>query len=361
MKHICILFNAITSGNGVARAAMSVAELLSKEGYDITLLPLYQIEKKLVKKLSPKIQVKKLYGFYFRGFSFLTHLIPLKLYHKILGLNQYDELIAFQYGLSTKIVSAYNIGSNKKVLKIAWMHGYDEGLRLRKYYLGFDKVICVSQFNANRLKNELNPGDKPQIDYCYNPIDDGLVNEFGRESIEIIKPGIPVFICVGRQSEEKGYLRLISIMGTLKKEGYNFELWMVGDGPLHDELIGLANTQGLSDVVRFMGAQINPHKYTAKADVFICSSFSEGYSTACTEAIMLGVPVITTSVSGGEEIIRDAECGLLTGKDDESLKKAIKSVLDNPNIIEEWKSILKKSKNTFSLTVRRNKLLSIIK
>ena len=40
-----------------------------------------------------------------------------------------------------------------------------------------------------------------------------------------------------------------------------------------------------------------------------------------TEAAILGIPIITTSVSGGEEIINDCECGILTGMDNESLKK----------------------------------------
>lgn len=107
----------------------------------------------------------------------------------------------------------------------------------------------------------------------------------------------------------------------------------------------------LTDVVILLGAKKNPHKYTRMADAFICSSLSEGYSTACTEAAVLGIPIITTDVSGGAEIIEEAECGVLTGIDDESLKNAIRTVLDDPQLLKQRKN------NEVSL-IRSNYLLS---
>ena len=100
-------------------------------------------------------------------------------------------------------------------------------------------------------------------------------------------PDCPLFVSVGRHSPEKGYIRLINIIAKLRDEGYKMQLWLIGDGPQHEELVEHCNRLKLNDIVLFTGSTQNPHKYTVKGDVFVCSSYREGYSTACTEAIML--------------------------------------------------------------------------
>ena len=103
-------------------------------------------------------------------------------------------------------------------------------------------------------------------------------------------------------------------------------------------------------------AKKNPHNITSQADCFICSSFSEGYSTACTEAAILGIPIITTNVPGGKEIIDDCECGILTELDDESLKKGIREVLLNPSILDKWKKTLSITRHKFGLENRKKEM-----
>ena len=237
-------------------------------------------------------------------------------------------------------------------------NGYDEGLVLRKEYEAIGHQVCVSKCNADRLRKEI-PTIK--VDYNYNPIDDEAVRKAGQEKIEMLRPvDMPLLVSVGRHSKEKGYMRLLDIVARLKTEKYKFALWLVGDGPQHKQLVEYAKEIGVDDVVAFTGAQSNPHKYTSQADVFICSSFVEGYSTACTEAIMLGVPVITTNVSGGEEIIEEAQCGLLTKMDDESLYQAIKSVLEKTETLGEWRTKLLQTREAFSQKVRARNLFNIL-
>lgn len=356
MKKICILLNSLVDSNGVSRSAVAVANLLtSRNNVEITLVPIYKCSKETVTRLNNKIIVKNIFGFYFNGFSFLSNIIPLGFYIWLLSLKKYDILIAFQYGLSTRIVGA--IPNSSDSTRIAWMHGYDNGLRLRSDYEKIGHVVCVSKYNAAKLKKEI---PDIEVDFNYNPIDDEQVRMSGLEEIELKRPSCPLFISVGRHSKEKGFMRLLEIVSRLKTEGYMFNLWLVGDGPQHQELMSYSSNKGLNDIVIFLGAKGNPHAYTSKADVFICSSYTEGYSTACTEAIMLGVPVITTNVSGGEEIITDSGCGILTGIDDDSLYNGMKVVLDQPHIINEWKNILNTTKNNFSQRNRSDHLFKIL-
>lgn len=357
MTKVCFSFNHFQNSDGIARSAIAMANSLSKiRDVEVTLRPVFKYDKSMCKLLNSKVKIKPVLGFYFNGLSKILKIIPDHFLHNwIFGKNEYDIEIGFQHGTATRAVVS---SDNSDVKHLIWMHGYDEGLLMKNYYRKADKVICVSKYNASRLRCELSY-DVP-IEWCYNPIEEKKVIEFGKEAINIPQKSGMLFVTVGRQSEEKGYLRLIEVASKLKKKGYKFSIWFVGDGPQHITLVEKVKELNLENEIMFMGNQSNPHKFTSKADAFICSSFSEGYSTACTEAIMLGVPVITTEVSGAKEIIDNAECGLMVENSDEGLFLAMKSVMDNPQIIKSWKNTLKNTKQRFFAERRIKQLISVL-
>lgn len=355
-KRICIVFGHLEPSNGISRSAIAMSEILSNNGFDVTLAPLFAIREEAVKTISSGVHIQRVLGFYFRGLPKLVDLIPDRfLYKWILSKKKYDLEIGFEKALSIKIIAAAD--SRSHASKLAWMHGYDEGLELRTQYETIGKVICVSKCNALRLANEL-----PTIstDYCYNPINEKFIVEQGKADIDIVRPKGVLFVTVGRLSPEKGYIRLLDIVAKLKSDGYKLNLWIIGDGPEGQKLKAYCNDLNINEIVTFTGAKANPHRYTSKSDVFVCSSFSEGYSTACTEAAMLGVPIVTTDVSGSKEIIDDCEAGLHCGLDNESLYSALKKVLDNPKIIDDWKRVMARTKEKFSQEHRTQRLLEIV-
>ncbi|MGT2681935.1 glycosyltransferase [Streptococcus porci] len=356
MKKICFAFNHFQYSDGIARSAAAMANaLVERENIEITLRPIFKLQKEALAILDKRVKVKPVLGFYFNGLSKLLRVIPDELLHDLIfGKSRYDIEIGFQHGVSTRAV----VSTKNKANHIVWMHGYDIGLLMEDYYKKADQIVCVSKFNADRLKNELNYN--VPIDYCYNPIDERLVIEKGNEPIDVRSSSRVTFVTVGRLSEEKGYSRLITVVKRLKTHNYDLTLWIVGDGPEKNTLQKQVDELGLNDNVKFMGNQKNPHKFTSKADVFICSSLSEGYSTACTEAIMLGIPVISTDVSGAEEIIDDASCGCVVDNSADGLYYGMRHVLESPNIINEWKSVLVTTKQKFYAKTRIAKLFSLL-
>ena len=86
-----------------------------------------------------------------------------------------------------------------------------------------------------------------------------------------------------------------------------------------------------------LGYQINPYKYLAKCDLFVCSSYSEGLSTAVTEALILGVPVCTTDVSGMRELLEDGKYGMITENSEDGLCCGIKTLIDNKKRLKNYK------------------------
>ena len=75
----------------------------------------------------------------------------------------------------------------------------------------------------------------------------------------------------------------------------------------------------------------------SQCHLFVCSSFSEGYSTAVTESLILGIPVITTDCSGMHELLEDNKYGIITGNSKLALYKGIKSILDNPKLLNHYR------------------------
>lgn len=355
MKRICLMYNHFQLQDGVNRSAMAIAnELVKRDDVEVTLIPIYKYDKECLPYVDKRVKIKPIFGFYFRGLTRFVHKIPAKWIYKIFVGNKYDVNIAFQYGLSEKVIAS---GTHRSHASIGWMHCFDEGMTQKCYYEKMDKMVCVSKCNAERLKTEL---PNVEVDYNYNPINDVSIREQGGQPIPIERPQGILFVSVARMSPEKGYETLLHCVTRLKKDGYKLNLWLIGDGPILNKLKNLSREFHIDDVVTFLGQQANPHAYVSKTDVYICSSETEGYSTTCTEAVMQGIPVLTTNCSGGEEIINDAECGLLFEKDEDSIYFAMKKVLDNPSLIDEWKQILQNTREHFSPQYRIKRFLRIV-
>ena len=357
-KKICFAFNHLQYSDGVARAALSIANRLAEEkDCDVTLRPIFIYDPDIKKMISPKVKIKPLFGFWIRGMVTLFWKLPGRLMHALVfgTKHEYDIEVGFQHGPSTVAAVSSHDNSTQHYV---WIHTYDDSLLMRKQYSKAAKVVCVSSGASVKLKTDI-----PEIksfDFCYTPIDENIIIERSFEGVEYpkIHEGLKL-ITVGRLAEEKGYYRLISILAKLKKEGYDFSLVIIGDGPEREKLLKHCDELNMNDRVVFLLEQKNPFKYVSKSNVFVCSSFEEGYSTACTEACILNIPVVTTSVGGAEEIINDAECGLLCELSDEGLYGALKNVLDNPQMIDEWKETLKDTKKNFFASERVKRLYNI--
>lgn len=350
----CIIINHFQVSDGVARSAIGVANALSAANIDVTIIPLFKYDKEMNNRINSNVKVKPFIRFYFKGLAKLVDLIPDKILYKLVIRNNYDIEIGFCMTLPSKIIASSNNLSAKKYL---WMHGYDEGLTLLTYYKKVHKVICVSKQNYERFLNETN--GEIACDYAYNLLDDSRINKMG-EGTTVSRTQDLTFVSVGRLSPEKGYLRLLRSLKRLKDNNIAFKLWLIGNGPQYNEINDEINHLGLNADVVLMGELSNPYPYVKTADLFVCSSFSEGYSTVCVEAVILGTPVLTTNVSGGREIIDDAGAGMLVENNDDELYKGLEYVANNPDVINTWARIISYSKEKFSYKARLCRLMNVL-
>lgn len=266
-----------------------------------------------------------------------------------------DVEVAFIEGFVTKLISH---STNAKARKCAWVHTdlqnnhwtvslYGSLEKEKKVYEMFSSIACVSQ-TAKEGMRTLFPSSHTISHVVYNPIESTKIKKMAEEKI-MLKHQSPLLVTVGRLEPQKGYDRLVRIVKRLFDAQYRFELWILGVGSMEKELKEYVEANQLDGVVKFLGFHSNPYKYIVQGDLFVCSSRSEGYSTAVTEALILGLPVVTTECSGMKELLHDGEFGIITENDDEALYEGIRKMLDDASVLSHYKEKAIERGNDFKI------------
>ena len=336
-KSILFLDNHLQYSDGVAKAMLELANALDDAGFDVTVMSVFHRDKEFCKQFNPSVNVKTMFGFYFRGFSDIMKPFSTVLYKRFIN-KKYDIEVAFQYGISTNIIAK---STDTHAKNLAWVHGYEE--RQLKLHESFDRIVHCSKEGAERYKKVFAYPER--VTYLYNLIDDNKLAIMAKEEIDCQTNGKFTFCSVGRLSPEKGFMRLIKCHERLVNEGILHNLWIVGGGAQHEELKKYVVDHSLADSVKLLGADINPYKYMARCDMFVCSSYREGFSTVCVEAALLGKAIVTTEVGGAKEFVGDNNIGIVTKNNDDALYEGMKYVLENKTCIKEYEKNIAKTEN----------------
>lgn len=118
-------------------------------------------------------------------------------------------------------------------------------------------------------------------------------------------------VAVGRLTDQKNHKMLIRAFQSVKAEDEAYSLSIYGDGPLEEELRTLAESLGLKDCVIFHGNVPDVHEQIKDASMFVLPSNFEGLSNALLEAMMMGLPCISTDCAGAGDAIVDGQNGIL--------------------------------------------------
>lgn len=118
---------------------------------------------------------------------------------------------------------------------------------------------------------------------------------------------IPRIVVLGRLSPEKGHGILIEAVEKLAREDIAVEVDIIGDGPFLDAIRNEEAVLGVENRIRHLG-ELLPDEVSrrlADADIFCMPSFSEGLPISIMEAMAVGVPVVSTWISGIPELALD--------------------------------------------------------
>lgn len=350
-KKILFLIDSLGAG-GAEKVLLDLVESIDKEKFDVTLCSIAKIGE-LVDKVPDGVNLR----FAFRSkyiYYAIILLNPFFLY-KMIVKGKYDIEVAFLEGRSTKVISG---STNKKSKKIAWVHTdminnhwtkifFRRFKHEKKAYKKFDEIFCVSDVVKNKFIEKFDVYNN--VKFVQNPINDIVIREKANEIDGFLMPeNIFNIVTVGTLKAEKGYDRLLKVVKRLNDDGLYFNIHIVGDGLQRDLLESIKDRENLNNVF-LHGFKYNPYPYIKSADLFVCSSIAEGYSTVVTEAVILETPVITTDCSGMDQILGDGEYGYIVENSEEALYKGLREIITNKELYETYKEKVKLRSNNFKL------------
>jgi colanic acid/amylovoran biosynthesis glycosyltransferase len=224
-------------------------------------------------------------------------------------------------------------------------------------------VIAISRHGSRRVIDLAGAEFASRVQVVPNGID---LSRFRQRAVEPV--GTPQVLCVARLVEKKGQDTLLRAIAMLAREGRRLRCELVGDGPLREHLEAEAEWLGIADLVTFSGAQDANGVLAAyqAATVFVlpCQVDSngdqDGLPVSLVEAMAVGVPVISTRISGIPELIEEEVSGLLVEQfDARALAEAIARMLDEPELRAAMTTQARRVAETYDRTVTTQRFMDV--
>ena len=248
------------------------------------------------------------------------------------------------FGLTPATIAWFtaDIGNFDRTQHWTWSftsHGFQDFVDEREAQIALKTahasfVVGISDFTRSQLMRLSNPQFWDRFEIVRCGID---VDEFAFRAQHPDNP-IPRVVTVARLSPEKGHVIIVNAVKQLRDRGVDVIAEFVGGGPFRDEIKAEAERLGVSDRVEFTGELEAPGvvERLNQADVFCLPSFAEGLPVSIMEAMAIGVPVITTYISGIPELAQDHRRALtLPAGNVEALADAITELINDRALGEE--------------------------
>lgn len=252
--------------------------------------------------------------------------------------NEYDIVLCYN-GLD-QISADFALKCVKAKQKMIYVHSdvsrYDIKRKMLTNYEQFNKILCVSRSCAEIFKNKY-PNLADKVDYLYNFQDIDRIKN-GAEEFTVEYGKDVNIVSVSRLSEEKAHLRSLQVFNKLHNEGYRFHWHIVGDGDTRPLIEKYIQDNKMEEYITLHGNQKNPYPYIKSSDIFYLGSYHEAAPMVYSEAMTLGVPVITTRTSSSEELVGDL--GFICDNSEEDIYAAFKEILTNTDKITAKKNSL---------------------
>lgn len=235
---------------------------------------------------------------------------------------------------------------------------YDNNDKIKKLYSNCDKVITISDFNADIIKEKFGvQQSKLEVMRLFPEI----------YNFNFIKDKVKILI-VANWVQKKGFDDLFNAIKQLNRD--DFILWVVGGSNLDIDAVDvyeLIDKYNIKDKVVVLGTQGYPliSIIYNECDFFCLPSYTdyfadgkpserEGISVALMEAMAWGKPVITTRHAGNTELLSEI---LIEERDVEGLVNAIKYLLENP---DKWLEMGKKNQQIIKKRYKKSNVDQLI-
>lgn len=342
MIRILFLIHDLGQG-GAEKVLVNLVNNMNHEKFDISVIALFGggINEQY---LGSHIHYHAVFNNVIPANSKLMKLLTPGQLHKLIIKEKYDIEVSYLEGPTVRIISGCKDVDTKLV---SWIHctmssekeiaaPFRTVKECQDCYNQMMRVVFVSEGVKKAFINNIHYDGRTEI--LYNTIESNLIRKLATENVEEMTGAGFKLIAVGTLKEVKGFDRLFKIVKRLHDEKYRVNLYLLGIGPMQKELEQYIGENRLEDVITLLGYQTNPYKYIAKSDLYVCSSYAEGFSTAATEALIVGTPVCTVDVSGMKEMLGlNNEYGVVTDNSEDGLYEGIKKLITDLPLLSYYK------------------------
>lgn len=343
-KKLLFLIPNLAHG-GAERVLVNLVNNLDRQKYDVTVQTLFDVG---VNKqcLLPHIHYIGGYKKHIRGTTTLMKLFSPKILYRFWIHDDYDVLISYLEGPTSRIIAGCTERSKKK---IAWLHielntphqsaiGFRSPKEAERLYNTYDRLVAVASSVREVFLKSL-PLTVP-VDVLYNTNETNMIieksklpttdNRFAVDGIKVCS--------VAKLVSTKGFDRLLNVHKRLIDEGIRHTVYIIGIGEEEPNLRRKIREYGVEDSFILLGFKENPYQYVSRCDLYVCSSRREGFSTAVTEALIVGTPVVSTDCSGAKELLGEHdEYGLVVENSEEGIYQGMKKILTEPELLSYYK------------------------
>lgn len=282
--------------------------------------------------------------------------------------SRYDTIVSFCQGPAHKL---HSLIVDKSFNNVSWIHSdlsvsnwglkyFDNDLSKQEdAYNMMNRLVFVSKDARLKFNTLFNIRENIKQDVIYNFVDKQSIVKKSNDGCPEKKKGF-LFVSVGRLVQAKRFDRLIDAAKELKNRDYDFSIWIVGGGPLYQELEDRIRSNEVDNIVSLLGLKGNPYPYLGKADCFVLSSQQEGFSIVIAEAFALSKPVISTRVTGPSEILQDGEYGVLVDEDIIEITNAMEKMMIDSQIRKDYSERGQKRLLDFNPEQIMEKIYSVI-
>lgn len=221
---------------------------------------------------------------------------------------------------------------------------------MRRNYRHLHRVIAVSEGVASDI-HQITGLESPQLTVIRNPVITDALMTCAQQQVEhpFFDCGEPVIVAAGRLTRQKGFDTLLEAFARLNAVR-SARLIILGEGEDRHTLLTQAMELGVAERVDMPGFQSNPWAWMQQSQLFVLSSRWEGSPNSLTEAMALGVPVVSTDCpSGPRELLAAGTVAPLVPMDaPDALAEAMTQTLESPPEAESLKNAVAQYHATIS-------------
>ncbi|MBP3038588.1 glycosyltransferase [Bacillaceae bacterium Marseille-Q3522] len=265
---------------------------------------------------------------------------------------QYDAAIGYMdffcnYYVIEKVKARKKIVYNHMDYLYSQSQGWPSPRLDRKTFLKSNAVVTVAETSKQSLL-DIFPELNEKIHVIANRVSPVTIRKLADEKNTLFAENEAVLhiVTVARLTEEKGVLLALEACKLLVEQGYPVKWYIVGNGPLREQLQEKMKKLALGKHFILAGEKENPYPYMKGSDIYVQPSLTEAHCVAVEEALALSCSIVVTNIPSFKKQIEDGKNGVIADTSAAGIAQGIIKVLT---------SFTKKSSSQNCLFEKRNR------